>query len=55
MVSWIGMLTDTGESRLIPRFLVWATRWHVEQLTDSIQKEERIWFYLVFEEKDVCF
>lgn len=53
MVSWIGMLKETGESRLTPRLLVWLTRWHVEQLTDNIQKEERTWFHLfVFEEKD---
>lgn len=33
--------------------LVWLARWHVEQLTDNIQKEERTWFHLfVFEEKD---
>lgn len=53
MVSRIGMLKETGESRLTPRLLVWLTRWHVEQLTDNIQKEERTWFHLfVFEEKD---
>lgn len=53
MVSWMGMLKETGESRLIPRLLVWLTRWHVEQLTDNIQKGERTWFHLfVFEEKD---
>lgn len=38
---------------LTSRLLVWLTRWHVEQLTDNIQKEERTWFHLfVFEEKD---
>lgn len=47
------MLKETGGSRLTPMLLVWLTRWRVEQLTDSIQKEEGTWFHLfVFEEKD---
>lgn len=33
--SWREMLKETGESRLTPRFLVWVTMWHVEQLTDK--------------------
>lgn len=46
-------LRETGEAKFTPKFLVWLTKWHVEQLAESRLKEKRTWFHmLVFEEKD---
>lgn len=48
------MLKETEESSLTSRFLVWVSRWRVEQLTGNIQKEERTWFHLFLRRKDKC-